>query len=152
MRAVTRDGDLFGADWVLGGSAGKQSVIEIQAAVDQGEAALAEVTASIGGLTAALSGARSEAAARAQEADAALAALHDSDAQLSAVAEQLGRLGQATRSARPSSTGTPHGSARPSPPATGTARRRSSWRTGCRQRNPRTPPTRSTPPGGMRSR
>ena len=99
LRAVTRDGDLFGVDWVLGGSTGKQSVIEIQAAVDEGEAALAGVTVDINALNAALSGARSEAAARAQEADAALAALHDSDARLSAVAEQLGRLGQAMRSA-----------------------------------------------------
>ena len=99
LRAVTLAGDLFGVDWVLGGSRGKQSVLEIQAAVDEGESALAEVTASISGLTAALSGARSEAAARAQEAEAALIALHDSDAKLAAVAEQLGRLGQAMRSA-----------------------------------------------------
>ena len=47
IRAVTRDGAVIGADWAAGGSAGKQSVLEIQAAVDDAEAALAAVTAAL---------------------------------------------------------------------------------------------------------
>ncbi len=99
VRAVTRGGDLIGSDWAVGGSAGKQSVIEIQAAVDEGEAALAAVTARITDYQAALAGAGTEADARAREVATSLAALHESDARLSALAEQLGRLGEAARSA-----------------------------------------------------
>ena len=50
-------------------------------------------------LAAALEGARAEEAARAEDVANALAALNESDAQLNAVAEQLGRLGQAARTA-----------------------------------------------------
>ncbi len=99
LRAVTRDGDVLGSGWAFGGSAGKQSVIEIQAAVDDGEMALAAVTTRIAELGAALSGARTEGELRTGQALATLAALHDSDARLSAVSEQLGRLGEAVRSA-----------------------------------------------------
>ncbi|WP_037362173.1 chromosome segregation protein SMC [Nakamurella lactea] len=99
IRAVTTGGDLIGADWAFGGSAGKQSVIEIQAAVDEAETRLAAVGSRITELEAALSGARTEAQQLADEADLALSALHESDAQLSAVAEQLGRLGEQARSA-----------------------------------------------------
>ena len=99
VRAVTSAGDLLGADWAFGGSAGQQSVIEIQAAVDDAESSLASVSARITDIEAALTGARAEAESLATAADSALAALHDSDARLSAVAEQLGRLGEAVRSA-----------------------------------------------------
>ena len=71
-RAVTRGGDLLGQDWAVGGSAGKKSVLEIQAAVDEGEQSLAAVTARLTELEAAVSGARAEAAARSAEADVAL--------------------------------------------------------------------------------
>jgi chromosome segregation protein len=97
--AATRGGDVIGAGWASGGSAGRQSVIEIQAAVDEAEEQLAVVTATLADLEAALAGARSEAEARAAEAEASLAALYESDARMSAVAEQLGRLGEAARSA-----------------------------------------------------
>ena len=99
VRAVTRAGDLLGSGWAFGGSAGKQSVLEIQAAVDEGETALAAVTGEIGELEAALTGAVAEAQSRAEQSARTLAALHDSDARLAAVTEQLGRLGQAARAA-----------------------------------------------------
>jgi len=99
VRAVTRTGDLMGGAWAFGGSAGKQSVIEIQAAVDETETALAAVTGRIAELEAALSGARSELERCEGQRQATLAALHESDARLSAVSEQLGRLGEAARSA-----------------------------------------------------
>lgn len=99
IRAVTRGGDLLGSDWAFGGSAGKQSVIELQAAADSAEASLAEVTAKIGNVEASLSGARAQAQLRDRDARAALMALNQSDAQMSAVGEQLGRLAEAARSA-----------------------------------------------------
>jgi len=99
VRTVTKSGDLLGAGWAFGGSGGQQSVLEIQAAVDEGKTALVAVTGRIAELDAALSGAEAEAELRAGQSQATLAALHESDARLSAVAEQLGRLGEAARSA-----------------------------------------------------
>ncbi|AZI59518.1 chromosome segregation protein SMC [Nakamurella antarctica] len=99
VRAVSRDGDLLGSDWAVGGSAGKQSVLELQAALDSAAAELADVTAKISSIDAALSGARAEAELRARDAAAALAALGESDAQMSAVGEELGRLAEISRSA-----------------------------------------------------
>jgi chromosome segregation protein len=98
-RAVTVDGDVLGGDWAHGGSGRSQSFIEVQAAIDDGQARLAECEMHIEQLTAELDGAGAEEAARAEDVDNTLAALHESDAKLSAVAEQLARLGQAARSA-----------------------------------------------------
>jgi chromosome segregation protein len=98
-RAVTADGDVLSGDWAHGGSGRSQSVLEVQAAIDDGQARLAESETRIEQLTAELDGASAEEADRAEELDNALAALHESDAQLAAVAEQLARLGQAARSA-----------------------------------------------------
>ncbi|MQA14107.1 MAG: chromosome segregation protein SMC [Pseudonocardiaceae bacterium] len=99
VHAVTRDGDVLGTDWAHGGSGRSQSVIEVQAAVDDAQARLADSDTRIEELAAALEGARAEASARAEDVANSLAALHESDAQLSAVAEQLGQLGQAARAA-----------------------------------------------------
>ncbi len=99
LRAVTRGGDLVGAGWVFGGSAGRQSVIEIQAAVDDAEEQLAAVTASLARVDRDLAAATAQAQQRAAEAERSLAALYESDAKMAAIAEQLGRLGEATRSA-----------------------------------------------------
>ncbi|MGH3696799.1 MAG: chromosome segregation protein SMC [Pseudonocardiaceae bacterium] len=98
-RMVTVDGDVLSGDWAHGGSGRSQSVIEVQAAVDDGRARLAESEMRIEGLAAELDGAGAEEADRAEQRDNTLAALHESDAQLAAVAEQLARLGQAARSA-----------------------------------------------------
>jgi chromosome segregation protein len=98
-RAVTVDGDVLGADWAQGGSGRSQSVIEVQAAVDEGQIRLAESETRVEHLTAELDGAHAEEADRAEDVDRILAARHESEAQLAAVAEQLARLGQAARSA-----------------------------------------------------
>ena len=100
LRAVTRDGDLVGAGWVSGGSDRKPSTLEItsEIAKARGELAAAETQASQ--LGAALSGALSEQAARQDSAEQALAALNESDAAISAIYEQLGRLGQDARAAK----------------------------------------------------
>jgi len=99
VRAVTHAGDVLGADWAQGGSGRSQSVIEVQAALDEAAARQVEVEARIEELCAVLPAARAEEAERAEHVENTLAALHESDAALNAVAEQLGRLGQAARAA-----------------------------------------------------
>ncbi|MEO8889466.1 MAG: AAA family ATPase, partial [Jatrophihabitantaceae bacterium] len=98
-RVVTRDGDVLGAGWAAGGSSSAPSAIEIQAAVDEAQQKADEAAARHDRTHAQLA----EATARAEQLQAgvetALNALHQSDARLSAVAEQLAELGQAARSA-----------------------------------------------------
>jgi chromosome segregation protein len=98
-RAVTVDGDVLGRDWAYGGSGRSQSFIEVQVAIDDGKARLAESEQRIAQLAAEVDGAGAEEAARTEDVSNTLAALHESDARLAAVAEQLARLGQAARSA-----------------------------------------------------
>ncbi|MBV9450540.1 MAG: chromosome segregation protein SMC, partial [Streptosporangiaceae bacterium] len=99
LRAVTVEGDVLGADWAHGGSGRGLSVIEVQAAVEDAQARLAESETRVDQLAAELGEASAEEADRAEDVGNTLAALHESDAQLAAVAEQLARLGQAARSA-----------------------------------------------------
>ena len=99
MRAVTRDGDVLGARWSAGGSSSAPSAIEIRAAVDEAQLKADEAAARHERLHAQLTEARARADALKADVDAALLALHESDAKLSAVAEQLAQLGQAARSA-----------------------------------------------------
>ncbi|WP_375501232.1 chromosome segregation protein SMC [uncultured Jatrophihabitans sp.] len=98
-RVVTRDGDVYGPGWVQGGSSSGPSAIEITAAVDEASQKADEAASRHERLHAELAGAREESAQRRIEVEAALEALHQSDAALSAVAEQLAELGQAARSA-----------------------------------------------------
>ncbi|HEU5006304.1 MAG TPA: chromosome segregation protein SMC [Jatrophihabitantaceae bacterium] len=98
-RAVTRDGDVLGRGWAAGGSSSAPSLIEVQAAVDEAQQRAAEAADRHQQLHAQLSGASAEAEQRKAEVDTALAALNESDARLSAVAQQLAELGQAARSA-----------------------------------------------------
>ena len=99
LRAVTPDGELLGAHTASGGRAGQQSLLEIQAAVDEAEARLGEVSAGLERIEATLSGARADAELRERDAEQALRGLNDSDAQMSAVEEQLGRLAETARAA-----------------------------------------------------
>jgi chromosome segregation protein len=99
LRAVTADGDLVGAGWVSGGSDRKPSTLEITSEVDKARDELAEAERQTGELSAALSGALTEQASRQDAAEQALAALNESDAAISAIYEQLGRLGQDARAA-----------------------------------------------------
>jgi chromosome segregation protein len=99
LRAVTLDGDLAGAGWVNGGSDRKPSTLEITSEIDKARDELAVVEAQAGQLGAALSGALTEQAVRQDAAEQALAALNESDAAISAIYEQLGRLGQEARTA-----------------------------------------------------
>jgi chromosome segregation protein len=97
--AVTRDGDLLGARWSVGGSASAPSAIEINAAVDEARQNADEAIARHDRLHGDLHAARADAARLGTEVETALEALHESDARLSAVAERLAELGQVARSA-----------------------------------------------------
>ncbi len=98
--AVTSDGDVLGAVAARGGSSSQPSLLQVQAAVDEAGARLAEATRAAEEARFALQGARSRAAEAADRVEAALERLHDNDARFAAVAEQLGHLGAAARSAR----------------------------------------------------
>ncbi len=99
LRAVTLDGDLVGAGWVSGGSDRKLSTLEITSEIDKAGGELTTAEAQVAQLSAALSGALTEQAARQDSAEQALAALNESDTAISAMYEQLGRLGQEARAA-----------------------------------------------------
>jgi chromosome segregation protein len=100
VTAVTRDGDLLGAHFASGGSSAQQSLIEIQAAVDEATTLLAEAVAASERLTFETSRLESERLEAQKRVDVALAKLHESDATLAAVAEELGQYGGQARAAR----------------------------------------------------
>ena len=100
ITAVTRGGDVLSRWMAVGGSAGAQSTIEIQAALEAAGAAASEAEHDLDRLRFAIAEherRRDEAQAA---ADAALERLHESDAELAAISEQLGQLSQRARSAR----------------------------------------------------
>ena len=97
---ATRDGDLLGPHHAAGGSRDRQSLIEIQSAVDEAAEALLEATASGERLGFDLSRLEAERLEAHKRVDVALAKLHESDATLAAVAEELGQYGSQARSAK----------------------------------------------------
>ncbi|MEV0341564.1 chromosome segregation protein SMC [Nocardia sp. NPDC050713] len=100
LRVVTRDGDLTGTGWLLGGSDRAPSQLEIQADIDAAKTELIAAQRHAEELEAALSGALAEQADRKESVDHALLALHESDQALMAIYDRLGRLGQAARAAQ----------------------------------------------------
>ena len=88
------------AHFAAGGSTGQQSLIEIQAAVDEADAAFAEAVAVGERLGFDMSRLETERLDAQQRVDVALAKLHESDATLAAVAEELGQHHSQSRSAR----------------------------------------------------
>ncbi len=99
VRAVTPDGDVFAATFVVGGSASSPSAIEIQAAVDEAETRAADASARVESAAGELAELGDVAAAHHGEVERTLTALHESDARLAAVTEAMAELGQAARSA-----------------------------------------------------
>ncbi|MFR9795795.1 AAA family ATPase [Streptomyces sp. MS06] len=99
LTAVTAEGDLLGAHFAHGGSAGAPSLLEVQASVDEAAAELAELEVRCGELA----GAQRAAAARREECTAAVEELGErrrsADREKSAVAQQLGRLSGQARGA-----------------------------------------------------
>jgi chromosome segregation protein len=100
LTAVTRGGDLLGSLRASGGSVSEPGVLELQRALDDARRSVDEAAARGERTRFQIATAeRVEAEAR-ERHDATLERLHESDAALAAVAEQLGHLGSAARSAR----------------------------------------------------
>ncbi|MFE6969724.1 chromosome segregation protein SMC [Isoptericola sp. NPDC057653] len=97
--AVTRAGDLLGAGRAWGGSAAAPSVLHLTSALDEAKEGLDDAAARGERCRFELVGARERLEAAQAAQDDTLARLHESDAALAAVAEQLGTLGAAHRSA-----------------------------------------------------
>ncbi|QFG68984.1 chromosome segregation protein SMC [Ornithinimicrobium pratense] len=100
VTVVTDQGDVYGPGWVHGGSAAAPSLLELQSAFDEAQEGVQAAERRAQAATFSLAGAREALQEAAAEAEAALDDLHDSDARMTAVAEQLSQLGQATRVAR----------------------------------------------------
>lgn len=99
LTAVTAEGDLLGAHFAHGGSAGAPSLLEVQASVDEAAAELEELAVRCEELTEAqqaAAGRRTEAAAFVEELGERRRA---ADREKSAVAQQLGRLAGQARGA-----------------------------------------------------
>ena len=99
VSAVTRDGDLLSAWYASGGSGAKPSLIEVQAAIDETEERLVATQAATERHRFTLAQLRAEREAARERAEAALARLHESDAQHAALAEELAQLSQTARGA-----------------------------------------------------
>ena len=99
FRAVTADGDLIGAHWARGGSAGGQSLLDVRAAADEAAAKLA--AAELASETAAESlaaAAEAQEAAR-QELEETRGRMRAVDAAAAEISGRLGRLAGAARAA-----------------------------------------------------
>ena len=96
---VTSAGDVVARGVVRGGSSASESLVEVQAAYEKATAELQDLVQRSERLRFDLSAARDQQTEAASGVERALARLHESDAQMAAVAEQLGNLGQAARAA-----------------------------------------------------
>jgi chromosome segregation protein len=99
LTAVTRAGEVFSAYSARGGSAGRPSLLEVQAAVEETAQRLAHAAARVERAKFAIAAATARRAETGARAEAALEQLNESDARLAAVAERLGHLGSTLRSA-----------------------------------------------------
>ena len=99
LTAVTAAGDVLSGHFAAGGSASAPSTIEMHAAAEEARSKVGDATRRVERLRFALATARTDVDRLQTEADDVLGALHDSDARMAAVAEQLGQLGSAQRAA-----------------------------------------------------
>ncbi len=102
--AVTREGDLVGGWFATGGSSGGPSLIEVQAALDQARDARQHAAADCERLQFEASTLDTERSETQGRVDVALARLHESDASMAAVAEELAQLGSLARNATSEAT------------------------------------------------
>ncbi|MGK3204975.1 chromosome segregation protein SMC [Amycolatopsis sp. MEPSY49] len=100
VRAVTAEGDVFGARWAIGGSGKRESVIEVQAAVDEAGDRLRTAERQLERYAAELEGARAEQQARREEVSQAKDALGEAKVRKARSSERLNRLQQAARQAQ----------------------------------------------------
>ena len=96
---VSAAGDVVARSVVRGGSSVSDSLVEVQAAYEQAQAELQDLVQRSERLRFDLAAARDRQSEAAGGVERALSRLHESDAQMAAVAEQLGNLGQAARAA-----------------------------------------------------
>ena len=99
LRAVTRDGDVVGNGFVQGGSRGTQSLVEVQAAVDEARERLEASVHRVDRARFAVSAGAQELEAAQLKVDHVLDRLHESDANMAAFAEQLGGFQSIVRNA-----------------------------------------------------
>ncbi len=99
LLVVTRDGDVVGRGLMVGGSTGPPSRIEVSAALEEAHAQAERVGHDVQRLRFELSGLKDERTMLEAQVSEALDRLHESDARMAAIAEQLGALGQAARAA-----------------------------------------------------
>jgi chromosome segregation protein len=100
VRAVTREGDLVGAHFAAGGSASAPTLLEVQAALEETTEQLGTTGHTAQRLAFELNRLEQERHEAQRSVDVALARLHESDAHLAAVAEELAQHGSQARSAK----------------------------------------------------
>ncbi|GAA2079019.1 chromosome segregation protein SMC [Aeromicrobium halocynthiae] len=100
VTAVTKDGDILGRHFASGGSTSEQSLIEVQSAIDQTTADLERAEHALHEARFAKQRAAADRDEARRRAEAVLERLHESDAEMAAVAEKLANLGSTARSAR----------------------------------------------------
>ncbi|WP_199234918.1 chromosome segregation protein SMC [Kribbella sp. VKM Ac-2568] len=100
VTATTRAGDVLGAHFAYGGSDAAPSLIEVQSAVDEAAEKLTEATARSERLRFELAAMEREREQQKQSVEIALARLHESDASMAAVAEQLAQFGSLAKASR----------------------------------------------------
>ncbi|KRF40734.1 chromosome segregation protein SMC [Terrabacter sp. Soil810] len=100
VTAVTRGGDVYAPGAVRGGSTTAPSLLELQAALDDAQDAMARATREGEEARFRVAGADATRAELADAVEAALERLNESDARMAAIAEKLGSLGQTLRAAR----------------------------------------------------
>ncbi len=99
LRIVTRDGDLLGPHWAVGGSAGQQSLLEVRAAADDAATGLEEAEEQCEQAAQQLAVAvRAEEAAR-RGVDEVRARMRQADSAASEISGRLGRVAGAARAA-----------------------------------------------------
>ncbi|WP_433892951.1 chromosome segregation protein SMC [Streptomyces sp. CA-111067] len=99
LTAVTAEGDVLAAHSAQGGSAGAPSLLEVQAAVDEAAAELAELEVRCAGLADEQGQAKERRAAAAGSVEELTRRRRAADKEKSSVAQQLGRFGGQARAA-----------------------------------------------------
>jgi chromosome segregation protein len=99
FRAVTTDGDLIGAHWARGGSAGGQSLLDVRAAADEAATRLSAAEQAGEAAAEALAEATEAAEAVRQELEEVRGRMRAVDAAAAEISGRLGRLAGAARAA-----------------------------------------------------
>jgi chromosome segregation protein len=99
LRVVTPDGDLLGAHWAHGGSAGQQSLLEVRAAADDAAAGLEEAQRQCEQAAERLAVAASSEQAARRVVEETRARMRQADTAAAEISGRLGRLAGAARAA-----------------------------------------------------